>query len=258
MGFFLNPEGKDIIIHMDMRQAFMLFLCAHAFAFYYFSSFGQGKKPWRLIIEFLIYTIAIALVFSPVLDGNNYLYALSILILHLLLSVIYFFTAGRSGNEKVRDTVFVIFEILKIAAFAALAFLHSVRWGSFEPWRQVRFFLDRFALDYNQVLSFAFTLVLIIRPANVIIRKLLSLIEEGQNENTRYSGSVIGIIERLLYAYSVFYGSWLAFAVFFFAKCALFSLVIRKREDYGMRLYTGSVLSALCVIPPCLIAEAFF
>ena len=170
---------------MDMRQAFMLFLCAHAFGFYYFSSFREGKKFWRLIPEFLIYTIALALVFAPVLDGNNYLYALSILILHLLLSVIYFFTAGRSGNEKVRDTVFVIFEILKIAAFAALAFLHSVRWGSFEPWRQVRFFLDRFALDYNQVLSFAFTLVLIIRPANVIIRKLLSLIEEGQNENRK-------------------------------------------------------------------------
>ena len=132
----------------------MLFLCAHAFGFYYFSSFREGKKFLRLIPEFLIYTIALALVFAPVLDGNNYLYALSILILHLLLSVIYFFTAGRSGNEKMRDTVFVIFEILKIAAFAALAFLHSVRWGSFEPWRQVRFFLDRFALDYNQVLSF--------------------------------------------------------------------------------------------------------
>ena len=236
----------------------MLFLCAHAFGFYYFSSFREGKKFWRLIPEFLIYTIALAMVFAPVLDGNNYLYALSILILHLLLSVIYFFTAGRSGNEKVRDTVFVIFEILKIAAFAALAFLHSVRWGSFEPWRQVRFFLDRFALDYNQVLSFAFSLVLIIRPANVIIRKLLSLIEEGQNENTGYRGSVTGIIERLLYVYSIFCGSWLSFAIFFFAKCALFSLVIRKKEDYGMRLYTGSVLSALCVIPVCLVSASFF
>ena len=236
----------------------MLFLCAHAFGFYYFSSFREGKKFWRLIPEFLIYTIALALVFAPVLDGNNYLYALSILILHLLLSVIYFFTAGRSGNEKVRDTVFVIFELLKIAAFAALAFLHSVRWGSFEPWRQVRFFLDRFALDYNQVLSFAFALVLIIRPANVIIRKLLSLIEEGQNENTGYRGSVTGIIERLLYVYSIFCGSWLSFAIFFFAKCALFSLVIRKKEDYGMRLYTGSVLSALCVIPVCLVSASFF
>ncbi len=243
---------------MDMRQAFMLFLCAHAFGFYYFSSFREGKKFRRLIPEFLIYTIALALVFAPVLDGNNYLYALSILILHLLLSVIYFFTAGRSGNEKVRDTVFVIFEILKIAAFAALAFLHSVRWGSFEPWRQVRFFLDRFALDYNQVLSFAFTLVLIMRPANVIIRKLLSLMEEGQNENTGYRGSVTGIIERLLYVYSIFCGSWLSFAIFFFAKCALFSLVIRKKEDYGMRLYTGSVLSALCVIPVCLVSASFF
>lgn len=236
----------------------MLFLCAHAFGFYYFSSFREGKKFRRLIPEFLIYTIALALVFAPVLDGNNYLYALSILILHLLLSVIYFFTAGRSGNEKVRDTVFVIFEILKIAAFAALAFLHSVRWGSFEPWRQVRFFLDRFALDYNQVLSFAFTLVLIMRPANVIIRKLLSLMEEGQNENTGYRGSVTGIIERLLYVYSIFCGSWLSFAIFFFAKCALFSLVIRKKEDYGMRLYTGSVLSALCVIPVCLVSASFF
>lgn len=236
----------------------MLFLCAHAFGFYYFSSFREGKKFWRLIPEFLIYTIALALVFAPVLDGNNYLYALSILILHLLLSVIYFFTAGRSGNEKVRDTVFVIFELLKIAAFAALAFLHSVRWGSFEPWRQVRFFLDRFALDYNQVLSFAFALVLIMRPANVIIRKLLSLIEEGQNENTGYRGSVTGIIERLLYVYSIFCGSWLSFAIFFFAKCALFSLVIRKKEDYGMRLYTGSVLSALCVIPVCLVSASFF
>lgn len=236
----------------------MLFLCAHAFGFYYFSSFREGKKFWRLIPEFLIYTIALALVFAPVLDGNNYLYALSILILHLLLSVIYFFTAGRSGNEKVRDTVFVIFEILKIAAFAALAFLHSVRWGSFEPWRQVRFFLDRFALDYNQVLSFAFALVLIMRPANVIIRKLLSLMEEGQNENTGYRGSVTGIIERLLYVYSIFCGSWLSFAIFFFAKCALFSLVIRKKEDYGMRLYTGSVLSALCVIPVCLVSASFF
>ena len=236
----------------------MLFLCAHAFGFYYFSSFREGKKFWRLIPEFLIYTIALALVFAPVLDGNNYLYALSILILHLLLSVIYFFTAGRSGNEKVRDTVFVIFELLKIAAFAALAFLHSVRWRSFEPWRQVRFFLDRFALDYNQVLSFAFTLVLIMRPANVIIRKLLSLIEEGQNENTGYRGSVTGIIERLLYVYSIFCGSWLSFAIFFFAKCALFSLVIRKKEDYGMRLYTGSVLSALCVIPVCLVSASFF
>lgn len=242
---------------MDMRQAFMLFTLAHCLGFYYFSSFKQMRSWARLIPELILYCLAVVLVFLPVLDGNNFLYALTIVVFHILVSPLLWLVTRRSTTGKARSAVFFTVELVRITGFAVMAFFFSVRWGSFEPWREVRFFLVEAGLDYNQVLAALFTVVLVIRPANIIVKKVLAIPDE-ECEVRHFSGAATGIIERLFYMAMLLYGSYVAFAVCFFAKCTLFCFAVRKDGEYGLRLYMGSLVSALLCLPVALIARPFF
>ena len=236
----------------------MLFVSAHVLGFYYFSSFRKDRSALRLIPELVLYVFAVALVFSPVLDGNNYLYALTIILFHLITAPVVFFVTKKAEKERTGSLVFVITELAGLAGYAAMAFFYSVRWGSFEPWRPVRFFLAEAGLNFNQVLSWVFAALVLIRPVNILIRKLNVFAAEGETEHRHVSGAFTGVVERLLYFGLCIAGSWFGFALVFFGKCALFCLAVRKDELWGLRLYTGSLISALFVVPAGLIARAFF
>lgn len=246
---------------MDMRQALMLFTLAHALGYYYLSSFKPARKAVRLIPELLLYTLTVALVFSPVLDGNNYLYALAIVLFHFIVAPVCF----AASRTRARYVVFILTEVVRMTGFTVMAFIYSVRWGAFEPWRDIRFLLMEYALDFNQVLSYAFAFVVLLRPVNIVVRSLLALFDGGdeavQEEGGRRRlsvGPLVGIVERMFYFAMAVHGSWIAFAIVFFAKCALFCLAIRDDADYGQRLYIGSILSAFSVIPVAFIARPFF
>lgn len=248
---------------MDMRQALMLFTLAHALGYYYLSSFKADRKAVRLVPELLLYILAVTLVFSPVLDGNNWLYALTIVVFHLVVTPVVYLVSRRGG--RARYISFIIVEAVRMTGFTVMAFVYSVRWGAFEPWRDVRFLLMEYALDFDQVLSYAFAFVVLLRPVNIVVRSLLSLIDGGDEEEQEDGGRrrlsvgpLVGIVERMFYFAMAVHGSWIAFAIVFFAKCALFCLAIRDDADYGQRLYIGSILSAFAVIPVAFIARPFF
>ena len=122
---------------------------------------------------------------------------------------------------------------------------------------------DAFVYDPQAPLIFSsglfvwlFAALVLIRPVNILVKKVLSLIC-GCGPEGRHYGALTGAVERILYAAMVFYGSWIAFAIIYFAKCALFCLRIKNDPETGMRLYLGSLLSALSVIPVALTAASF-
>ena len=216
---------------MDMRQALMLFTLAHALGYYYLSSFKADRKAVRLAPELLLYILAVTLVFSPVLDGNNWLYALTIVVFHIVVTPVVYLVSRRGG--RARYISFIIVEAVRMTGFTVMAFVYSVRWGAFEPWRDVRFLLMEYALDFDQVLSYAFAFVVLLRPVNIVVRSLLSLVDGGDEEELEDGGRrrlsvgpLVGIVERMFYFAMAVHGSWIAFAIVFFAKCAL-----RLRRD---------------------------
>ena len=171
---------------MDMRQALMLFTLAHALGYYYLSSFKADRKAVRLAPELLLYILAVTLVFSPVLDGNNWLYALTIVVFHLVVTPVVYLVSRRGG--RARYVTFIIVEAVRMTGFTVMAFVYSVRWGAFEPWRDVRFLLMEYALDFDQVLSYAFAFVVLLRPVNIVVRSLLSLVDGGDEEEQEDGG----------------------------------------------------------------------
>ena len=241
---------------MEMRQAFMLFVFAHTLGYYYLSSFRSGRSVLRLAVELLLYIAATAVVFLPVLDGNNYLYALAIIVFHISADILLYIVSRRLSDPRGRAAAFLSVEAVRLAGFAVMAFFYGVRWGFFEPWREVHFFLSAMDLDYSQVLAWLFAALVLIRPVNILVKKVLSL-TCGCGPEGRHYGALTGAVERILYAAMVFYGSWIAFAIIFFAKCALFCLRIKNDPETGMRFYLGSLLSALSVIPVALTAASF-
>lgn len=262
-----------------MRQAFMLFTLAHAVGFYWLSSFRSDRKLWRLVVEILLYTVAVALVFAPVLDGNNYLYALVLVVFHLIVAPVDYFAMRHISSAKARAVLFFAIELFTLAGFAVMAFFHAVRWGAFEPWREVRFLLSSLDLDYSQVLAWAFALAIALRPAGVLIRKILDAVEiwkdegaqpgdggsgEGADEvadtlaQRHLSGAAVGCIERLCLLAAAFLGSWTAFGLVMVSKAVLFCLAVRKDPSWGMRVYVGSLLSAFTVLVLVAVAKPFF
>ena len=187
---------------MDMRQALMLFTLAHALGYYYLSSFKADRKAVRLVPELLLYILAVTLVFSPVLDGNNWLYALTIVVFHIVVTPVVYLVSRRGG--RARYISFIIVEAVRMTGFTVMAFVYSVRWGAFEPWRDVRFLLMEYALDFDQVLSYAFAFVVLLRPVNIVVRSLLSLVDGGDEEEQEDGGRcrlsvgpLVGIVERM-------------------------------------------------------------
>lgn len=244
---------------MDLRQAFMLFTLAHAVGYYHLSSFKVDRRPWRLVVELILYILATALVFAPVLDGNNFLYALTIIVFHLVTAPLSYILGRVVHSSRVRSVLFFTVEGVTLAGFLVMAFFYSVRWGAFVPWRQVRFLLSSFGFSYDQVLAWAFCLAIALRPANIVIKKVLAAIgEEGEVEEDHISGAAVGIIERLCLLASALLGSWLAFGLTLCFKAFLFAMPIRHNPQWGMRVYVGTLLSALSTLLPLAFAKPFF
>lgn len=244
---------------MDLRQAFMLFTLAHAVGYYHLSSFKVDRRPWRLVVEILLYILAVALVFAPVLDGNNYLYALTIIVFHLVTAPLAYILGRVVHSSRARSILFFTVEGVTLAGFLVMAFFYSVRWGAFVPWRQVRFLLSSFGFSYEQVLAWAFCLSIALRPANIVVKKVLAAIgEEGEAEEGHISGAAVGVIERLCLLASALLGSWPAFGLTLCFKAFLFAMPVRRNPEWGMRVYVGTLLSVLFTLLPLAFAKPFF
>lgn len=235
----------------------MLFALAHGLGFHILSSSKPERKAWRLAVEILLYVLAVAVVFSPILDQVTIIYAGLLCAAHLVLAVTLYIVMRLVKSDKGRAIAFYTEEVLMFIIMSALAFLYTVRWEYFEPWREVRFFLDAYGLEWQQVTAFFFIVVYITRPSNRFVRILLPALDTEEEGRPRIPGWIVGAVERLFYCILAFQGSWIAFAILFLAKCALFCPLIRKDGAYGMRLYVGSMLSALCTIPVVILARPY-
>lgn len=236
----------------------MLSALAHGLGFHILSSSKPGRPVWRLAIEILLYVLAVALTYAPVLDQVTIIYAGLQCAAHLVLAVVLYIIMRLVKSHKGRAIAFYGEEALMFIIMSVLAFLYTVRWEYFEPWREVRFFLDAYGLEWQQVTAFLFMVVYITRPANRFVRILLPALDADEEEGRpRIPGWIVGTVERAFYCIVAFHGAWIAFAILFLAKCVLFCPLIRKDGAYGMRLYVGSILSALCAIPVVILARPY-
>lgn len=261
---------------METRLSLMLFLTAHCLGSWWAP---RAKKPsWRSsLLSLLWYVLGVALAFAPCLDGNNINYALAMIALRIVLLFPRTIAEKKAKSGRARRNTAVAFEAFSLLFILALAYVHSVRWGYLEPWRSVRFLLDNFALDWSQVLAFGFIVLTLARPANRLVRAFMPVEETGgecemeetageeeipaelgeKAEKKKGPGWLVGVLERLLSAFLALSAGWLGYSAVLFGKCCLFCLVVKSDGERGMRLFLGTLLSFLAVIPVALLAGPF-
>lgn len=226
---------------MDMRLTLILFIAAHALGFYYFPSVVRDGSIWGFLSGIVFYMLSILLVFAPALDFILFLYAMTLLLFHLLAELPFTFLRRRWKGGVPFRIFFFAEEILHLVFFAVLAYIYSARWTSPSPWRSVRAFLNQAALDYSQVLSFICLVILLLLPAIRLIRMLLPDVKEDRVPISGFAGCA----ERLLYAMAFYMGSMPACAIIFAVRSLIYTPVMIRSGEKAYRVLAESCLSAL-------------
>lgn len=226
---------------MDMRLTLILFIAAHALGFYYFPSKVRDAGIGGFLSSFVFYVISVLLVFAAALDFVLFLYALTLILFHLLAEIPFTLLRRRWGSGIPGRIIFFAEELLHGAFFAFIAYIYSARWTSPQPWRSVRAFLNQASLDYSQVLSFFCLVILLLLPLSRIIRMLLPCDKE---ERLPLSGTA-GCAERLLYSVTLYMGSMPAFAIVFAVRSLVYTPLMVRGGEKTCRVLAESCLSAI-------------
>lgn len=228
---------------MDMRLAVILFITAHALGSYYFPERVRDGSVWGLLSSFVFYALSILLIFAAALDQILFLYALTLLLFHILVDIPFYFMRRRWSEGTSYRILFFSEEVLHGAFLTFIAFIYSTRWSSPTPWRSVRTFLNQASLDYSQVLSALCLFLLILLPAGKVIRMCLP---ERREEKIPLSAAS-GCAERVMYSICLYMGSVPAFAIVFLVKSLIYTPCMVKSGEKVNRVLITSVLSALFV-----------
>lgn len=226
---------------MDMRLTLILFIAAHALGFYYFPSKVRDGSIWGFLSSFVFYAISVLLVFASALDFILFLYALTLILFHLVAEIPFTLSRRKWTGDISCRVFFFAEELLHYVFFTFLAYIYSMRWDSPQPWRSIRAFLNQASLDYSQVLSFLCLVLLLILPACKVIRMLLP---EGREEKVSMT-AVSGCLERLLYSAALYMGSMPAFAIIFAVRSLLYAPMMIRNGGKAYSVLAESCLSAL-------------
>lgn len=153
-------------------------------------------------------------------------------------------TQGVERNVFFIDQLFHLFSILIIVNFLASGT------SGIQPWGFLADFTVRAGIPGNVALSFLLSLLLLHKPANIAIQRLLTPFrpEEDADEKSNHAGRFIGTIERIIMFILIALGQFAAIGLVLTAKSIARYDRISKEKDFAEYYLLGTLVSTLIVI----------
>lgn len=242
------------------RFYFFVFVFIHIIADYYLQNdtLAEQKKTQikSLIKHCVIYTLSSIILIIPIYNISIFIGSISLCISHIIVDFVKFFLvksmdAKKTYNPSVDRIVYIVDQILHLVFISVVAYMFSVYKIQYSILPCIILMFDTINISMQNVFEWALILLIIGKPANITIKKLLSLhkpILDEIEEDTKKAGGFIGLLERLIILVLLSINQFSAIGLVLTAKSIARYDEISKKKAFAEYYLLGTLLSAFIVI----------
>jgi len=243
------------------KEYFIVLLLAHVIGDFYFQTTNMSKRKdsrmkW-VIIHSLLYWLSTLVVMSSVISLNLFIIGTVAAASHALIDILKYLyvkmirSRGEIPAGKERD-IFFADQLLHVICLVFIAYFAVLRNVPFHFSAPVLTFFDTVKIDAFAFVYWAAALLIIHKPANIFISKILSVYrpenKEDETKKDNNAGRFIGTIERILILIFISIGQYAAIGLVLTAKSIARYDKISKEKDFAEYYLIGTLVSTLVVI----------
>lgn len=243
------------------KEFLLLLLLGHVLGDFYVQTGKIAQKKERdikwVLVHCLCYLVTMIVVFIPVFSWNLILGAIVASLLHLvidLIKFIYLLSKRKKGRLTgiVERNVYIVDQLLHGIGLFGVAYLLSVNNTVITELGVFKDLFDTIGISEALFASWILALLLIHKPANITIQKLLMIYKpKDKTTNKRKdnnAGRFIGTIERIIMLIFLSIGQYSAIGLVLTAKSIARYDRISKEEDFAEYYLLGTLISTVIVV----------
>lgn len=248
------------------KEYFVLFLLAHILGDFYIQTGKMAEKKEKsvkwVLIHGLCYCGIMMLISLPIMSGKIVLAAIVSSILHLVIDVAkYVYNSATTSKGKMTQIIernmFFIDQLFHVICLVTIAYWLAASKTIIREWNIINDFFNVVGKSELTVLSWLLALLVIHKPANITIQKLLMIYKpktrEKDKKNDNNAGRFIGTVERIIMLIFLSIGQYSAIGLVLTAKSIARYDRISKEKDFAEYYLLGTLISTAVVIVVSLI-----
>lgn len=243
------------------REYFLLLLLGHVLGDFYLQTKGMAEMKEKnikwVLLHSLCYFAAMILIGLPILSYKIILVIILASILHLIIDTFKYIYLSvitkKCKKTKVieRDTFFLD-QLLHLFSLIFITYGILINDVVIREWKVVEEFFSIVDISEVQILQWILALLIIHKPANIAIQKLL-LVYKPINKDVdvktdNNAGRFIGAIERIIMLIFLAIGQYSAIGLVLTAKSIARYDRISKEKDFAEYYLLGTLISTVVVI----------
>lgn len=236
------------------KTVFIILLFAHILGDFYFQSQKIAKQKEKSICKVLLhgifYTLACFVVIIPVINKWLIIAAASISLSHLIIDMLKLILVKRVNNVN-ESIVYVIDQIAHLIFIFIASALVAAKCDSLNVFSGINYIFNLIGISKLQALSSLLLILLVWKPANITIKKLLSVykpIEDSVNKADRNAGGFIGLLERMVILLFLSISQYSAIGLVLTAKSIARYNKISENKEFAEYYLLGTLLSTMIAI----------
>ncbi|WP_313343109.1 DUF3307 domain-containing protein [Sedimentibacter sp.] len=240
------------------RRYLILLLLAHIVADFYIQTEKMSDKKdesirW-VIIHSSYYFGIMLLIAVPVISYEIVSGAVIASAFHLLIDMIKFMcisAINKKGkmSKIIERNLFFTDQILHFVSLIGVAYWQTKNNIRINEWKMISEFFNIAGLSAFSFVSWSFMLLLIHKPSNIAIQKLLAIYKPiSDKEEFNNAGRFIGTVERIIMLIFLSIEQYSAIGLVLTAKSVARYDKISKEKDFAEYYLLGTLLSTVVVI----------
>jgi hypothetical protein len=244
-----------------LPDLFLILLCGHILGDFYLQTKVMAEKKEKslkwVILHGIFYFATCFFVLLPVFSRTLGLVVIMMGLIHLFIDIIKFsvlnlFTKKNKKSYGIERNAFFIDQVYHIITLLVICYWFVTTNKQINFYIPLNEILQMFQVNGMYLLRWILALLLIHKPANIIIQKLL-IIYKPENKDMdvkidNKAGRFIGTLERILMLIFLFRGEYAAIGFVLTAKSIARYDRISKEKDFAEYYLLGTLLSTIIVI----------
>ncbi len=245
------------------KQVFMILLLGHILGDFYAQTETMAKKKENTArwvwLHGLSYGVTILVVLLPIISWQIFIAGITAAVLHLLIDVMKYYYVIRvkkkSKLSQLRErNIFFADQCLHILCLIIISYYFIISKGSIGMLDGVPTFFAITGLSAMGCLRWVTALLIIHKPANIVISKLLIVYKPKEEKKDRKikddlnAGRFIGTVERIIILIFISISQFSAIGLVLTAKSIARYDRISKEKDFAEYYLLGTLVSTLIVI----------
>lgn len=243
------------------KKYFILLLLAHVIGDFYIQNGSMSdRKDYstkQLSFHYFYYWITIIVVLVPIISIKVVVFGTIQAILHVIIDLIkhyriYVLKKNKKMMSLKERNIFILDQMFHFICIVIVAYLFVINGGNIRVWSYVSQFLRIISISGMSLAALTTALLIIHKPSNVTISKLLGVYKPGTKEDAvkkdYNAGRFIGTVERVIMLILISIGQYSAVGLVLTAKSIARYDRISKEKDFAEYYLLGTLLSTVIVI----------